>query len=1116
MSEGLPLTDSLDRLGAETTWDRNVVVVAGAGTGKTTILVSRILNLLMREPSPLNVTEIVALTFTNKAATEMKQRLRRELGKLLEQTDESLVSLFRTRYQLSTEEVVDRAAVALNQLEKAQIGTLHSFAAHLLRLHPMESGMDPSFQEDDGTRFKEVFDSRWDAWLAEELGEAGLYHNRWRRVLAGTNLEELRGLAEILAGESCDLLELEQQCQAASIDGALLRWLKVLRARAAHLQAVRANAKRRKADDMLAAAARAFALLLEQGAGAVQHLTPDERAWLGKDIGKPTVGWEEQDFVEAKALVSMAQRLLSVDEPYFREVIALLRPFLAAVRQSFVASGWISFDGLLTRAKALLRDHPSVRARIKRSYRAILVDEFQDTDPVQYEIMLYLAERAGCHATSWEEIELEPGKLFIVGDPKQSIYAFRRADIEAFERVVQKILSAGGIAYSLVTNFRSDGTVLDVVNGLFDRLFLAEAHVQPANERLTARPQRTPEVSVTGVRLRLVAAGTDEEEFDSAAATRAEADSLARWLKEELLAGATVFDRDRRSTPLQPGHIALIFRKLTQAQDYLDALRRYGIAYLTDGEKHFYRRQEIIELVNVLRVIDNPHDRIALVGLLRSPLGGMTDQDLFELEQLGCLDYTRRGKLGAWSNQQADRLGRLYERLGDLRRLAPFSALPEVIDLIFGQLPVLELAAASLHGEQAVANLLKARDMAEEVADRPHLTLTGFVDLMITRLLEQPEEAESALAEASLDAVRVLTIHKAKGLEFPVVVLPGLHQGARTPRRGPALHHDWSSRCYGLTIGRQHNLGSLLVDSKMETREEAEQRRLLYVGMTRARDLLVLSGGLTQKPGRDTAFSLIQQVLGDDVLSRASTIIGVGKGQLTREVVATVPTARRRPVTTVGAFAAPPLEPILQRQRERKDRCSQLRAMPRRLTPSVMKEGRSQSAWTEGGQEGGSSHAMLVGTCAHAILERWNFAADPAGFPERIAAACRTLLPFHDIQSLSAIREDLAQMMQSFVISDPYRRLQGATILGREVPFILPWEDGRVMEGVIDLIYRLDGTIWIADYKTDHVTADEASARAQRYRQQATVYRQAAAHCLGTWRIAFHFLFLRPGVSVEQ
>ena len=220
MSDLFTLTDSRDRLLAETTWDRNVVVVAGAGTGKTTILVNRILNLLLREPNPLAITEIVALTFTNKAATEMKQRLRVQLLRLTEQTDD-LIATFRTRYHLSADQVGERARTALEQMEKAQIGTLHSFAAHLLRLHPLESEIDPLFQEDDGSRFKELFHSSWDRWLDDELGSAGLQHDRWRRVLAGATLDDLQQFTTALAGDFVDIEELERQCRLISLEGAL-------------------------------------------------------------------------------------------------------------------------------------------------------------------------------------------------------------------------------------------------------------------------------------------------------------------------------------------------------------------------------------------------------------------------------------------------------------------------------------------------------------------------------------------------------------------------------------------------------------------------------------------------------------------------------------------------------------------------------------------------------------------------------------------------------------------------------------------------------------------------------------------------------------------------------
>ncbi|MCI0426999.1 MAG: UvrD-helicase domain-containing protein [Nitrospiraceae bacterium] len=1115
MSDGLILADSQDRFLAETTWDRNVVVIAGAGTGKTTILVNRILNLLLREPNPLAITEIVALTFTNKAATEMKQRLCAQLLRLTEQSDD-MITTFRTRYHLSAEQIGDRARTALDQMEKAQIGTLHSFAAHLLRLHPLESEIDPLFQEDDGSRFKEMFHSYWDRWLDDELGSAGPQHDRWRRVLAGTTLDDLQQFTAALAGDFVDLDELERQCRSLVLEGALRDWVVAMYGRAATLLAVQDRPKRRKAEQMLAAAVQLLALLLEHGPPGLAHFLQDQRTVLEKDLGKAPAGWDELAFQEAASIIGLAQQLLTVDQSYFQEVMTLVRPFLGQVHHGFLSSGWIAFDGLLARAKTLLRDYPAVRDRIKQTYRAILVDEFQDTDPVQYEIILYLGERAGSHQTAWHDVDLEPGKLFIVGDPKQSIYAFRRADIEAFERVVEKIRAGGGGVYSLVTNFRSDGAVLDVVNNVFDRLFQPAEHIQPANERLAARPQRKPEVSVSGAQLRLVTPGEDDEEFDVQTATRAEAETLARWLKEELLPGTTVTDRNRHEGPLQPGHIGLIFRKLTQAQVYLDALRRYDIAYITDGEKHFYRRQEIIDLVNLLRVIDNQHDTIALVGILRSPLGGMTDRDLLALQQREGLDYQQREWLSAWNHPQAGMVRRLYERLAELHQLVPLRPVPDAIDLIFDRLPVLELAAASLHGEQAVANLRKIREMAETLADRPHLTLTGFVDLMMTRVSEQPDEAESALAEESLDAVRVLTIHKAKGLEFPVVILPGLHQGSKNPRKGPSIHHDWSSRCYSLQMGGRSNLGAVLVDMKMAAREEAEQRRLLYVGMTRARDLLILSGGQTTKPGHDTVLSLLGEVIKDEGGPSTAEQICIGTSRLTRVITPATVAARRRrqePLSTMDP--EPALGPILIRRHARQVEWEERRMTPRRLTPSSLAGGRPETGFLPTVTGRDSDLARLIGVCAHAVLEQWDFTRPRAEICTVIEQTiCRYVAQDHP-QLMANVTEDLTALFESFLSSEPYKTLQRATVLGREVPFVMPFGEGQMMEGVIDLIYRLDDRIWIADYKTDDVAAEDLQAIAERYRSQADSYSRAVASALGLPSLAFQFIFLRPGVTVE-
>lgn len=1150
------IPDAQMRRLAETTFDRNVVVVAGAGTGKTTLLVNRLVHLLMREPHPVGITQLVALTFTNKAATEMKLRLRDRLSVLAsaetsgtsERGDPGAVTAedLRERHGLSNAQIASRADAALRELEKAQIGTLHSFAAHLLRLYPLESGVDPGFQtDDDESRFEEHFAAQWDLWLDRELALHGPQELRWRRLLAGRGLGALRAMAYALRSELIPLDDLRRQAEPGAVAPALRDWFAAKRDRAATLLASRKEAKRLKAETMLEAAHELLMLLTERGLEGLAKLPPAHRRELDRDVGKKTAGWNEADFAEAESLIKTAQQACAVDGALTADLLALLCPFAQEVRATFLAQGWVSFDGLLARARTLLREHPNIRERLKHEYEAVLVDEFQDTDPVQYEIILYLAERAGRQGRDWRTIELEPGKLFIVGDPKQSIYAFRRADIEAFERVVEKVAASGGITYALATNFRSDERVLEVVNPLFDRLLVRQDHIQPANVPLIVRPNRRSRIGQPGVEVRVVKA-EDDDEATSAAATRHEAEQLARWLKEELLANETIADASGRREALKPGHIALLFRKLTQAQDYLDALRRHEIAYITDGEKHFYRRQEVIDLVNVLRAVENPHDAIALVGVLRSPLGGVTDRELVDLHERGAFDYRQAAGLSGWKSQCAGAVRLLYDRLAGLHRSLPAVPLPEAVDRLFDGLPILELAAASLHGEQAVANLMKVRQMAVELAGRPHLTFTAFVELMIARLDEQPEEAESALAEESLDAVRVLTIHKAKGLEFPVVILPGFHHGTSRGRELPPVSHDWATGVFGINWGECCSLGAVLVNEKVRLREEAERRRLFYVGMTRAKERLILSGGWPGPASRSRGTFL-------DLLREAATG-GIGEAGVSTLHVGPVPLEQR--VVTAGARAPKRRKPAPAKLRASKEWAAvaerwaardriwdAARAAPIHVTPtSLMKTGEPASSRPSARAAGEAGWSRLTGTLAHRVLQHWDFALPPDRLRERIASVCQTDIPPEREGDRAAIEADLRTLLETFADSETYHTLRHAEILGREVPFVMPWEDtghktrgaGRaqkegsrvsrlasrtstpcVLEGVIDVMYRLDGKIRLADYKTDRVEDSRLAARAAEYGVQARIYREAVARCLGIDDVGCDVIFLRSGHAVS-
>jgi ATP-dependent helicase/nuclease subunit A len=1139
MHNAADLPDARDRTQAETTFDRNVVVIAGAGTGKTTLLVNRLVNLLVRDPDPLAIEQIVALTFTNKAATEMKVRLRGRLT-LLTREDaggappadpgEVTAAELCARYHLSSEEVAGRARAALASLDKAQIGTLHSFAAHVLRLYPLESGVDPGFREDDGARLQELFSAHWDLWLDRELGEEGGDHARWRRVLAKSDLAELRALAHALCSEFVWLDGIENGCNENVLDPVIQAWLAETCRRGSGLLRVYEGAKRRKVETMLESAVAVLEKVTEQGLTGLQSVGQSDVAALARDLGSAPQGWVPADFQEAGRIIGIARRLFAVDREFFRDVLALLRPLVVRVRAAFVAEGWISFDGLLARARDLLRGHPRIRERLKRDYRAVLVDEFQDTDPAQYEILLYLAEEPGLAARDWQDVRLDAGKLFIVGDPKQSIYAFRRADIEAFDRVVEKIGGSGGLECQLTTNFRSHGSVLAVVNAVFERLFVEKAHLQPKHVPLQPRPGRPALTSQPGVWLRVITAKEEEEELDSVQAARAEAEALARWLKNEVIGRMHCQDALGRSLPMEPGHIALLFRKLTQAQEYLDALRRHDLLYVTDGEKHFYRRQEIVDLINVLRCLDNPHDRIALVGVLRSALGGLTDRALFELGRRGPFDYRDRRSLDGWEHPAGEAVRRLYGRLAELSEEIGRHPLPAVLDLLFARLPVLELAAASADGEQAVANLLKIRQIGADLSDRPHLTLSRFVDLMVERLNDPPDEAESALAEESLEAIRVLTIHKAKGLEFPLVVLPGLHQSTNADRGLPLLVHDWSTGVQGVSLGDRVTPGAILASEKQRAREVAERRRLLYVGMTRARDTLVLSGAKTRHPDRGSIFAMLQEAAGQELGIAEQAEVKFG-GQAVSQCVVEASEGRRRRQQrggTAESDGAREWTPILERWKVREQTCAAALSAAAFLTPSLLMK-TDGPALDRPLLTGDRSFAGLAGVLTHRMLEAWKFSEDlqpleaalrniGAGLPEQVCQESRMIL-------------------QGFFSSGVYARLCRARILGREVPFVMPWRSNAqanrdlslvtrhsplsVMEGVIDLIYELNGEYWIADYKTDQFSRDQArievevKSKIEAYRPQLTVYRQAVQTALAVPQVRAQVIFLRLARAVE-
>ena len=682
--------------------------------------------------------------------------------------------------------MLDSASAALRDLERAQIGTIHSFCAHLLRLYPVQAGVDPEFRVDaDGSAIEELFDSAWELWLDRELGEDAPRPVPWRSVLEQASLADLRELAFGLMDPRVDL------AQGQGSMGQVLRGL----SRQARDIPDGKPPPRGKILDFLGWAADRFIRV----ADGVQGEAPPPPCAAAP---KWPSNWDSSGKEEYERLAVLALRADPSHERLLAQALDLLRPFAASLRDSLRRRGWISFDGLLVGARDLLRDEPKLRRELKRRFRVLLIDEFQDTDPLQGEILMFLAEEPEACAPEWRSTRLEPGKLFVVGDPKQSIYRFRGADIAAAESFIAHMESQGALRCALRTSFRSHPGIVEAVNGVFERVMLPKAGLQPSYLPIEAAPDR--ERGEAPERLQ-VEPGLSAEE-----GRRLEAAWIARWVSRER--GARRF-RD----------IALVLRATSVLGVYLDALRAAGVPYVVEGEKYFYETQEVCDLINLLRAADDPGDRVALVGVLRSPLAALDDARILRLSREGRLDY----------RSKAPGLEGLYGFLRRLHALAGREPLGAVVRAALRESCLVELCSGTYHLEQTAANLLKLGRLASEACDRG-MTLKEFIDRASRSMRELREEGESPLADEDYDAVRVLTIHKAKGLEYPVVILPNLSGRTQGGVRGPAVRAPWAGGPLGLRLAGCVNAAMALLEDEEASRQREEEVRVLYVAMTRA------------------------------------------------------------------------------------------------------------------------------------------------------------------------------------------------------------------------------------------------------------------------------------------
>ncbi len=845
--------DEGTRARIRTALDETLFVSAGAGSGKTSMLVDRVLALVLDEVAAVPMRHIAAITFTEKAATELRDRLRRALEKVVHTGWFHAVRL--------DADGKARAAAALAELDGAAISTLHSFAQRLLLEHPLDVDLPPALDVLDDIESEVEFEARWNRFLDELLDAAVADLVLRDAVLVSAAGEVTLAHLRELARECNRSWDLVADRMAAGLrtppDGAVPH-LGDLPRLAERLRAV--TGRRVHGDDGDHLVARLVELealadelaSVDDPATAVAVLAPIEDLCRVVRCGNKTkwhpdgVLAEVREEVGAVGDALWALRAALLEDAVWVLVERIAEFTLAAVDERR-AAGRLEFHDLLVMARRLVAapGNTHVRRELHRRYQRLLLDEFQDTDPIQIELAVRIAAPPDAEGPAWESLQPDPGRLFFVGDPKQSIYRFRRADIGLYLRA-QRHFGSGAV--DLTANFRSHQGVVAWVNHTFGQLIQAAADSQPQFTPLT--PVRVlpedagPAVTVIGAEPGDASRKADEQR-------RAEAGDVARVVRAAIDEGWRVEDvRTGRWRSARFDDIAILLPARTSLEQLEDALGAAGIPARAESSSLVYATREVRDLLMAARAVEDPTDELAVVSALRSSVLGCSDRELFDYRSAhrGGWNHQDPRLEPGWAPSDEDQRSPLPDDhpvveglrwLRSLHRRRTWLSPSEVLDHIVRDRRLMELAHLRRRPRDVWRRLRYVVDQARAWSDATAGDLRGYL-AWVARQGAQDRVAEAVLPETDDEAVRILTVHAAKGLEFPIAVVSGLTTKATVHR--PPVELAWTPRGLGLRIGRHVHTEVYTEQRPLDEQMSAQERlRLLYVACTRARDHLVVS-----------------------------------------------------------------------------------------------------------------------------------------------------------------------------------------------------------------------------------------------------------------------------------
>ena len=1079
-------------------------VEASAGTGKTTSLVQRVTNLVATGTTTLD--RIAAITFTEAAAAELRDRIRASLEAA--SLNDQLIEVER-----------DRCHQGIAHLDHADICTLHSFAGGLLRERPLEAGLPPSFETSDeilaGIRFAE----EWSGWLDRHLdGETELAPQLAAAFTLGLTLNHLRNIALAFHQNYSDLLSVNFDSQ----DAPPLAALETIRDAAAELERLSAYSKNGPGDvlyDHVMAKLSLMRNLPEAATSQAESL----RLLLGFLPLRQTRGrqgdWNIDTDSGKNACATMKELLGALHQCASEEIqharLAVLMPILEDLRQLVLeyaakrrSEGRAEFHDLLVWARELLSDNPQVRGHFRNRYTHLLIDETQDTDPIQAQIAMLLAQSKDGQSSdrdrplSWDQVSPEPGKLFVVGDPKQSIYRFRRADVGQMLRMQSSIERSGGRTIKLVQNFRSQRPVVGWVNRLFEQLMEEGQATGSGNDQAgyEAMYHRWDGDTGNTVGPGVWRLGDEAVDAPIGEIRQLEATEIGLLLRQMVAQHWQTLD-----VPATENNGREIYRDVRYSDVCILMPRRTGLAALERGLSDAYvpyrlessslvfETQEIRDLLNCLKAIDDPADQVSTVAALRSPAFACSDADLLRHHANGgSFDYlaNERHKRG-----DAPVLAG-FEVLRSFHRSRFDEAAGALIDRFVRDRQLMELAVGDPRMREQWRRYRFLTEQAGRFSRAGGGTLRAFLQWVDDQINEGARVSETPVPESDEDAVRVMTIHGSKGLEFPVVILTGINSA---PARGSSnVIVDRASGRVEVGVGAANSRFATpgfeeLTD--LDARMSADEHiRLMYVATTRARDHLVLSMRRPAKGQRTTA-----AVISDHLADHADLW---GAVELDATVPAGPSTDDPQSLHRVIDDALHSTE-HLDRWEEARQRVIDDSSRPLFVAATALNRANKDEEIEQEGPEpwrrgrAGTS----IGRAVHAVLQSIDLATGEGLEHRARAQAVAEGIPDRE--------DEIARLARVALDSDIVHRAMASNRTWREVPVAAPVGNGS-LHGFIDLVFEEQDGLVVVDYKTDAVTEEQLPDVMHRYRLQGGAYAHTIGRITGKPVKEVVFLYLQP------